>query len=516
MEQLEPRLLLAGDFFAADEWAIIKEGSTATTAEELPNSGSLDDGIYYLGVAPEDGPLDPAEAPIKVIATGSGYIGRAGGTEPLHFMDVKTYIKNKMEWELLFCGHFDLEEDETFTSELTVLNCSGGLDTLEIAGLAFEPSGIGFNQPGGEGQTQSALLQGDLSVDVGAAILGGLQAFDGVRFGGVDQDYWDGITQLQFSVDENNYIKSNKDYGIFVSGMLENVIEQDKQVKIKTPWGPRIEIEDLAVSIDTTEMALKVQGEVEVEELPFLNEIRADLTGDNYISLDFAPGTPIEDRINIIGELTFDSTPAKGFDVVYGLNVNTIDGEWGASVDIDTKKIGQFKGEATFDGLELTDFRVEADPKRNIPVVAPYLYLDSGYIDVSDWNQTSTTYEVGTTFNIGPGLQIKLPEWAQSMFGVKKLKGALGQLDLSGTWQPSTNSFGATTDVKVLPVDIDDAEYSLVKQSGTFGGTWPHSLHISGAAQIPAKEVEGVPEDIAIISGSMAARIQGSRSGYNL
>ena len=229
-----------------------------------------------------------------------------------------------------------------------------------------------------------------------------------------------GITQLQFSIDENNYIKSNKDYGIFVSGTLENVIEQDKQVKIKTPWGPRIEIEDLAVSIDTTEMALKVQGEVEVEELPFLNEIRADLTGDNYISLDFAPGTPIEDRINIIGELTFDSTPAKGFDVVYGLNVNTIDGEWGASVDIDTKKIGQFKGEATFDGLELTNFRVEADPKRNIPVVAPYLYLDSGYIDVSNWNQTSTTYEVGTTFNIGPGLQIKLPEWAQSMFGVKK------------------------------------------------------------------------------------------------
>ena len=171
MEQLEPRLLLAADFFATDEWAIIKEGSTATTAEELPNSGSLDDGIYYLGVAPEDGPLDPAEAPIKVIATGSGYIGRAGGTEPLHFMNVKTYIKNKMEWELLFCGHFDLEEDETFTSELTVLNCSGGLDTLEIAGLAFEPSGIGFNQPGGEGRTQSALLQGDLSVDVGLAIL---------------------------------------------------------------------------------------------------------------------------------------------------------------------------------------------------------------------------------------------------------------------------------------------------------------------------------------------------------
>ncbi|MBT6725024.1 MAG: hypothetical protein HOB20_17470, partial [Planctomycetaceae bacterium] len=515
MEQLEPRLLLTGDFFAADEWAIIKEGSNATTAEDLP-SGSLDDGVYYLGVAPEDGPLDPAEAPIKVIATGAGYIGRAGGTEPLRFMDVKTYIKNKMEWELLFCGHFDLEEDETFTSQLTVLSCPGGLDTLEIAGLAFEPSGIGFNQPGGEGRTQSALLQGDLSVDVGAAILGGLQAFDGVRFGGVDQDYWDGITQLQFSVDENNYIKSNKDYGIFVSGTLENVIEQDKQVKITTPWGPRIEIEDLAVSIDTTEMALKVQGEVEVEELPFLNEIRADLTGDNYISLNFAPGTPIEDRINIIGELTFDSTPAKGFDVVYGLNVNTIDGEWGASVDIDTKKIGQFKGEATFDGLELTDFRVEADPKRNIPVVAPYLYLDSGYIDVSDWNQTSTTYEVGTTFNIGPGLEVKLPKWASSMFGVEELKGALGQLDLSGTWQPSTNSFGATADIKVLPVDTDDAEYSLVKQSGTFGGTWPHSLYVSGAVDIPAKEVAGVAEDIAIISGSMAARIQGSRSGYNL
>ena len=41
------------------------------------------------------------------------------------------------------------------------------------------------------------------------------------------------------------------------------------------------------------------------------------------------------------------------------------------------------------------------------------------------------------------------------------------------------------------------------------------SLHF-GSREIPAKEVEGVPEDIAIISGSMAARIQGSRSGYNL
>ena len=128
MEQLEPRLLLAGDFIEAGRLEIHKEGGYAGAIPEFDESASyVDMGVFYVAQKGGDKVLKVENAILEYDHSTNviEFKGSGGG-------NADTFAKAKGNWELLTSGSWTIKNGSLKTEEVVAVDTIDYLDFMEI------------------------------------------------------------------------------------------------------------------------------------------------------------------------------------------------------------------------------------------------------------------------------------------------------------------------------------------------------------------------------------------------
>ena len=138
MEQLEPRLLLAGDFIEAGRLEIHKEGGYAGAIPEFDESASyVDMGVFYVAQKGGDKVLKVENAILEYDHSTNviEFKGSGGG-------NADTFAKAKGNWELLTSGSWTIKNGSLKTEEVVAVDTIDYLDFMDVFDFTADSFGV--------------------------------------------------------------------------------------------------------------------------------------------------------------------------------------------------------------------------------------------------------------------------------------------------------------------------------------------------------------------------------------
>ena len=457
MEHLEPRLLLAGDFFDTGALEIYRDGGFSGAIPSTEGGPFTEAGSFYVAkkggakiVKVDNAVLEfDGVDVLEFTTTGSGgtsVLGKGGGAN----------------WELLTTGSWTIKTDSLRTE--TVDAVSGDGDYLDFGIFEFDTANFGF--------ANSALtVQGGYQL---AGIPGLIAPFSFLGGGAPE-----------FDIEGNNYWRLGH------SGKLLTTDASFTIPDITFPLvpglsgmdDPQVSLEEPQISYVGSEDVFRLAGKVGIENLWNGITIQGDFLGDDeapkYVQLSQTGTGGL--RVDTVGTIELEpfeiGTGDKAITIAGNLEINTIDEEYTGSLTLESEAIGDFSGIATFSGGKVES--VAASYAKQWALGNTGVFFQQAFLGLDDIDDSMDLF-VGAEATLGPEMTVEIPAIiagtddpleADFSPATMSLVGSASLADFcsvsTSMTPPSTfedwfEGKPQTTGFNLLTAEIDDEEWSLV------------------------------------------------------
>ena len=384
MEQLEPRLLLAGDFIEAGRLEIHKEGGYAGAIPEFDESASyVDMGVFYVAQKGGDKVLKVENAILEYDHNTNviEFKGSGGG-------NADTFAKAKGNWELLTSGSWTIKNGSLKTEEVVAVDTVDYLDFMDVFDFTADSFGVA---------PTAVTVQGNYVLDVGA----GLSPFASMV-----------VDDPLFSIEDKNYWNIGRSGRWLTRDISLNLPSLDFHlIPGQTGAGdPKITLTDPKISYHASLDVIRLTGEVALENVWKDITITGDLQGDDdapkYIQLSKATSPSGGIKVDTVASVTVDPFDIGKLTVGGILELDTVDGNYKGELTVDSP-IGEFQGVAQLvDGALQT---VALSYEQQWQLGTSPVYFQQALLGLTDID-TDMKALIGAEVSLGPTLSMTIPD----------------------------------------------------------------------------------------------------------